>query len=202
MLFVRTGRRFELGSDLTIILELPSRDNTFRLKGRVVASRRASRDPVLPAGVEVEFGSTQRHTLQLVLDAAEGKKIEFSERRSRRIAYSVQVAYETDAGFVKEFTEDISEGGTFIKTDRQLPVGTLLECRLKPPGYFMGVKLKGRVAWVSKQEQPAGMGIEFIFTSHRQRKKVQDICRKLAHELAAAVERGVAAFGRRDSSRD
>lgn len=202
VLFVRTGRRFELGSELTIVLELPSRDKMFRLKGRVVASRRALRDTALPAGVEVEFGSAQRHTLQLVLDAAEGKKIEFSERRARRIAYSIQVAYETDAGFVREFTEDISEGGTFIRTERHLPVGSMVECKLKPPGYLMGVKLKGRVAWVSTQGQPVGMGLEFLFSSERQRKKIQELCRKLAHELAAAVERGVAAFKERDLNHD
>lgn len=198
VLFVRTGRRFELGTQLTVVLELPSRDKIFRLKGRVVASRRASRDPVLPAGVEIEFGSMQRHALQLVLDAAEGKQIEFSERKSRRIPYSVQVVYETDAGFVKEFTEDISEGGTFIMTQQQLPVGTMIECRLKPPGYLMGVKLKGRVAWVSKEGQSAGMGIEFLFSSERQRKRIKDLCSKLAHEITTAIQRGMDAFKKKE----
>jgi len=66
-----------------------------------------------------------------------------------------------------------------------------VECRLKPPGYLMGLKLKGRVAWVKKTGRPKGMGVEFIFASERQRKKVREVVKKLVAEHTRKVKKKV-----------
>ncbi len=200
VLFVFTGRRFALAEGVTVIVEFPSKKRSFRLRGKVIASRRGSKNPPFPAGVEVEFGSDQRRILQMVFDCAEGKSVDFVDRKSRRVPCSVEVGYSTDAGFVREFAEDISEGGTFIRTRRKLPVGTEMECKLKPPGYLLGVKLRCRVAWVADGGSPRGMGVEFVFDSERQRKKIGVLVKRLAAECADQLERGIKAFRERDRS--
>jgi type IV pilus assembly protein PilZ len=200
VLFIETGRKLILGESVVVTVEFPSRRQSFRLQARVVTARRGSREPPLAAGVEVEFLSGQQHRIQMLLDCAEGKQIDFKDRFAKRVPGEVEVGYQSDAGFVREFTEDISEGGTFIRTQRKLPVGTELRCKLKPPGYLLGVKLMCRVAWVADQGSPRGMGLEFIFTSERQRKKICGIVQDLARKHQEVLERGVKAFKERDRS--
>lgn len=200
ILFVKTGRRFKLGQELTVVIDFPAERRNFRLRGQVVSARRGSKEPPLPAGIEVAFPSGQNHTVQMVLDHASGKQVDFVHRKTKRVPCSVEVNYRTDQGFVREFAEDLSEGGTFIRTDEIFAVGTEIQCKLKPPGYLLGVKLRARVAWVSRTKDPKGMGLEFLFESERQRKKVSEVCRRLAEEHSAKVERSVQAFRKRDKS--
>jgi type IV pilus assembly protein PilZ len=188
VLFVETGRQPELAEQVLVVIEFPAEQRSFRLQGKVIARRRSSRES-LPPGAHVEFLADENRTLQMVLDHAQGKAIDFIDRRGQRMPCSFVVSYRSDAGFVSEFAEDIGEGGTFIRTENIFEIGTEVECRLKPPGYLMGLKLKGRVAWVKKTGQPKGMGVEFIFRSERQRKKVREVVKKLVSEQTRQVKR-------------
>ncbi|NMB73670.1 MAG: TIGR02266 family protein [Myxococcales bacterium] len=194
VLFVETGRRFELAEPVLLTVEFPAERRSFRLQGKVISRRRGSQEPPLPPGVEVEFYSEENRTLQLVLDHAAGKAVDFVDRRSHRMPCSFVVTYGRDDQFVREFAEDISEGGSFIRTDRLFPVGTVVECKLKPPGYLLGLKLWARVAWVKATGQPRGMGLEFLFETERQRKKVRDIVQKLQRQHAEQLDRTVRGF--------
>jgi len=58
-------------------------------------------------------------------------------------------------------TDDLSEGGLFIKTDSPLPVGTDLALRLEIDGFDL--PLRGVVRWVREEAaggRPSGMGIK------------------------------------------
>ena len=188
VLFIETGRQMELAEQVLVVIEFPAEKRSFRLQGKVIARRRSSRES-LPPGAHVEFPADENPTLQLVLDHAEGKEIDFIDRRGKRMPCSFVVSYRSDEDFVREFAEDIGEGGTFIRADDIFEVGTEVECRLKPPGYLMGLKIKGRVAWVKKTGQPKGMGVEFIFASERQRKKVREVVKKLVAEQTRQVKK-------------
>jgi type IV pilus assembly protein PilZ len=187
--FVETTRRLEIAEQVTVVVEFPTDHRSFRLNGKVVARRRGSREPVLPPGVEVEFPADENQTLQLILDHSEGKTINFVDRRSRRMACSFVVSYGRNDEFVREFAEDIGEGGTFIRTEQLLPVGTRVLCKLKPPGYLLGVRLWGRVAWLKTTGQPKGMGVEFIFSNERQRKKIREIVHRLILQRSKQIEK-------------
>ncbi len=194
VLFVETNRRMRLNETVTILLEFPTRGCTYRMRGRVVTSRRAGAAGSLPPGVQVEFSYDQFKTMHMVLDCAEGKMVDFVQRTNQRMPCQFEVSYRSNAGFVREFADDISEGGSFIRTDRPFPAGTEVECKLKPPGYLLGVKLRGRVVWVQPTGDMKGMGIEFIFDSERQRNKVKEVVRKLSVERGRQLERTVDAF--------
>jgi Tfp pilus assembly protein PilZ len=60
----------------------------------------------------------------------------------------------------------------------------LVECKLKPPGYLLGIKLRSRVAWVKSSGRPHGMGLQFLFDSERKRNKLKRIINKLSIELS------------------
>jgi uncharacterized protein (TIGR02266 family) len=197
--FVPTARHLELGEELNLLLDFPSARRHFRLRARVIARRIASSGTAIPAGVELEVGSDQLHVLQLALDCAAGKSVDFVDRRSRRVPCEVVVEYRTDQGFVRDFAEDISAGGTFLRTERLFPVGTQLEVKLKPPGYLLGVRLRARVAWVKTFGRPRGMGLEFVFSGDRQQAKVARIVERLSSEHARSLTEGLRPFRGRSS---
>ena len=143
----------------------------------------------------------QKWYLQMVLDHAAGKDVEFTDRSTRRIPCSLEISYRHDRDLVQEFAEDISEGGTFIRTERIYPVGTEVECKLRPPGYLVGIKMRGRVAWVAETGEPRGMGIEFKFESARQKRRLQELLKKLAADRDREVRRKMETLRRGDRFR-
>ena len=179
VLFVETGRRLQLAEQILVVVEFTGQKRSFRLHGKVVARRRASRELPRPPGVQVEFPGEEDQTLRLILDHAQGKEVAFVDRSSQRMPCSFEVSYRRDEDFIKEFAEDIGEGGTFIRTINLFVVGTEVECKLKPPGYLMGIKVKGKVAWVLKRGSMKGMGLQFVFDTEKQKRKIKNLVKKL-----------------------
>jgi type IV pilus assembly protein PilZ len=88
--------------------------------------------------------------------------------------------------FFSDYTKNISKGGTFIKTERPLKVGTEFVFRLKIPALAEAVEIKGRVAWVNtdgEMQRPEvedrGMGIRFVYDNDGQRAKFERIVEDL-----------------------
>ena len=183
VLFMPTDQPVKLGEHVKLVVKFPTEERIFWLNGTVIGRRvAASGIPPLPAGIEIEIERDAHRSLQMLLDHAGGKQVYLKERRSQRLSCSFVVTYREDKDFIQEFTADLGEGGTFIRTEKILPVDTEVECRLKPPGHLLGIKLKGRVAWVRKRGQPIGMGIEFMFVNERRRKKLRDLVEKLVSD--------------------
>lgn len=186
VLFMPTDQRAELGERVKLVVKFPTEERIFWLNGTVIGRRVASSGiPPLPAGIEIEIERDAHRSLQMLLDHAGGKQVYRKERRNQRLACSFVVTYRQDKDFIQEFTADLGEGGTFIRTEKILPVDTEVECRLKPPGHMLGIKLKGRVAWVRNRGQPKGMGIEFMFVNSRKRKKLSDLVERLVSDRDA-----------------
>ncbi|MEL6544837.1 MAG: TIGR02266 family protein [Myxococcota bacterium] len=94
-----------------------------------------------------------------------------SERRDDpRAPIELKVEYKKMNTFFADYTKNISKGGTFIKTERPLPVGTEFLFKLTLPKRERPFELKGEVIWTNKRDevqnpevQAMGMGIRFIF---------------------------------------
>jgi len=183
VLFMPSDQGIDLGEKVKLVIKFPTEERIFWLNGTVIGRRVASSGiPPLPAGIEIEIERDMHRSLQMLLDHAGGKQVYRKERQNQRLACSFVVTYRQDKDFIQEFTADFGEGGTFIRTENFLSEDTEVECRLKPPGHMLGIKLKGRVAWVRKRGQPKGMGIEFMFVNPRKRKKLRDLVEKLVAE--------------------
>ena len=89
-------------------------------------------------------------------------------RRARRAPIQLKVEYRRLNGFFADYTRNLSRGGTFIRTDRPLPVGTVFEFQLLVPHLDAPLSVRGEVSWIVTPEQsPAagkepGMGIRFL----------------------------------------
>lgn len=89
---------------------------------------------------------------------------EEEKRRDAREPVTLFVEYEGADDLVGDFTENLSTGGTFVATNRVLPIDTRVQLVLSFPGLLEPIAIEGKVRW--KRDEPgdegeAGVGIEF-----------------------------------------
>src|SRR3954467_14234988 len=96
-------------------------------------------------------------------------------RDAMRHPIELKVEYKRLNTFFADYTRNISKGGTFIRTDRPLQIGTEFVFALSIRNVADPLRLRGRVRWVvvpddATEEQPAGMGIEFLYENDAERR--------------------------------
>ena len=122
------------------------------------------------------------------------------ERRSDpRHPIELKVEYKRLNAFFADYTKNISRGGTFIQTDKPLPVGTEFVFKLYVPTLEEPLRIRGRVKWVVEAEaaegvpqgqaeggRPAtqaggapGMGIRFVYSTDDERRQVERAVERL-----------------------
>lgn len=128
--------------------------------------------------------------------ATEGERVsdpELADRGDRRSQergpISLRVDYKRLNSFFADYTKNISRGGTFIRTDRPLEIGTefIFELGVPVTDADMGdgkLRLSGVVKWVvgsgeATEEQPAGMGIRFVFADTDEEERLGIFVEKL-----------------------
>jgi len=86
------------------------------------------------------------------------------KRRETREPVTLFVEYEGADDLIGDFTENLSSGGTFVATNRQLPIGTSIQLVLSFPGLLEPISIEGTVRWTRAggAEGDAGAGIEFL----------------------------------------
>lgn len=109
-------------------------------------------------------------------------------RRNARAPIELKVEYKRLNTFFADYTKNISRGGTFIGTDKPLPVGTEFVFALGVPNMPEPLRLRGKVIWTTPAEDatkanPAGMGIEFQYDSGEREEKEAAVERLMAAEL-------------------
>jgi type IV pilus assembly protein PilZ len=105
-------------------------------------------------------------------------------REGARTAIELKVEYKRLNTFFADYTRNISKGGTFIRTDKPLDIGTEFVFALGIPNLPEPVRLRGRVVWTTPPERatdssPAGMGIRFQYTSVEERQQTEAVVEQL-----------------------
>ena len=86
---------------------------------------------------------------------------EDEKRRDTREPVTLFVEYEGADDLVGDFTENLSTGGTFVATNRELPVGTRVNLVLSFPGLLEPISIEGIVRWTRQEGGDGGAGLEF-----------------------------------------
>jgi uncharacterized protein (TIGR02266 family) len=87
---------------------------------------------------------------------------EGERRSSQREALTLKVEYDDAAELVADYTENISQGGTFIQTARELVEGTTVRLILSFPGLLRPLPLTGVVKWTrTYPPEQRGVGVAF-----------------------------------------
>jgi len=107
-------------------------------------------------------------------------------RDSGRAMIEIPITYTHSNTFFYDYINNISLGGTFIRTQNSLPVGTRFRFIIKLPDQEEELSLKAEVVWVREREErvqnnilPQGMGIKFIFDTEGEQKDFSERIEKL-----------------------
>ena len=110
-------------------------------------------------------------------------------RKATRIPIELRVEYKKMNTFFSDYTKNISKGGTFIKTDKPLKVGTEFLFKLQLPSMNEPIDIRGQVVWVNAEgalQRPEipdkGMGIRFIWDTPSARQHFEDMVGKMMRE--------------------
>jgi type IV pilus assembly protein PilZ len=112
----------------------------------------------------------------------------WSDRRSSpRHHITLRVDYKRMNTFFADYAKNISKGGTFIRTNKPLDIGTEFMFVLSIPGQAEQLQLRGEVMWTvdesqATEERPPGMGIRFRFKDDSERQDLEDFVEKLMSE--------------------
>ncbi len=119
------------------------------------------------------------------------------ERRANaRVPVELQVAYRNLNGFFADYTKNISRGGTFIPTSKQVELGTVFRFRLVVPGRAEPFEIEGVVVHNGTAGGEAGVGIRFQWDDDEARRSFEDVVeRMLASSFGEDVARKLLARG-------
>jgi uncharacterized protein (TIGR02266 family) len=102
-------------------------------------------------------------------------------RRDPREPITLKVEYAGAGELVGDYTENISAGGTFVLTDRELPEGIEVKLVLSFPGLLRPLPLAGRVKWArSAGGQQRGVGIAFDRDDAEAAARIDEVVQRIA----------------------
>jgi type IV pilus assembly protein PilZ len=104
------------------------------------------------------------------------------QRTEARSPIELKVEYERMNTFFYDYTRNISRGGTFVRSEDPLPIGTRFLLKLLIPTLEQPLQLEGEVRWTRPPGDPAGepgMGIRFLFPDDNARAVVDAAVEKL-----------------------
>ena len=103
------------------------------------------------------------------------------------------VDYDGADDLVGDYTENLSTGGTFIHTERELEIGTEVQLVLSFPGLVHPIPIDGQVRWArgSQREDEPGIGIEFVRMDTDSRARLEEVIQAIARRDPSYVGRVV-----------
>ncbi|MGB9600718.1 MAG: TIGR02266 family protein [Myxococcota bacterium] len=112
-------------------------------------------------------------------------------RGTERVPVEIPITYTHINTFLHDYINNISLGGTFIKTSNFLPIGTRLRFVIRLPQRDEELSLNAEVVSVREKEEvvkgsilPQGMGLKFIYDSEEEERRFcEKIDRILRKEL-------------------
>jgi type IV pilus assembly protein PilZ len=108
-----------------------------------------------------------------------------NRRSDDRSAIELKVEYKRLNAFFADFTKNISKGGTFIRTNKPLDIGTEFLFKLYVPRLDEPLQIRGEVRWIVTEDQVGdshdapGMGIRFIYEDDGERAAIEGVVEKL-----------------------
>lgn len=144
---------------LSVRVRRPARQ--FELSGQIAwARRKGSRQ--LHESFGVDFLEADHPTVDRMLAFARNEVLAEATRLEQRVQVELPIKLIHRDVSRRERLADLSHGGAFVRTWDPLDVDEVVELVVRAPSTLFSVHLKGRVAWVRRVGNAAGMGIEFF----------------------------------------
>lgn len=100
-------------------------------------------------------------------------------RRNQRFDAIFKVTYDSFSNFYKDYTINISKGGTFIITEQDFNIGDKIKINLSFPKLLETLPMEAEVMWtfedISDNFVKKGIGVKFIFKSDYHKRKFEKL---------------------------
>ncbi|HEY4717278.1 MAG TPA: TIGR02266 family protein [bacterium] len=183
-IFIKTINPLPYETNVMVTLVLPD-TNKIDLAGRVVYILKEDDAKVLgrSPGIGIQFVDVptelSKKLEEFIEKMKEKETIEFEEKREHeRVRAEIKLTFKTIDGFIQRYTEDISKGGIFIKTNNPLPFDARVNIIFVLPDSSQ-IELPGRVVYILDEEEAKttlhnpGMGVQFMDVPAEVNKKVE-----------------------------
>ena len=102
-------------------------------------------------------------------------------RSEKRQEVHVTVSHESIYSLRQDEVTNISNGGLFLRTDRPLPVGTILYMSINAGLADGPFNIVGKVAWIrpTGESEPAGMGVSFLPLEPKEQRRLAEYLAKV-----------------------
>lgn len=105
-----------------------------------------------------------------------------TQRTHERVKVAVEVSMHTEHNFYTGLTENISEGGLFIATYENLPIGTTIDVELGLPDH-PPIQSRAQVRWMREHSEftedvSPGVGVQFIDLGDDERRAIEAFLQK------------------------
>jgi uncharacterized protein (TIGR02266 family) len=120
---------------------------------------------------------------------SEAEELPPSSRRSTlRVPSHLGVRFETAAGFYKAYLRNISEGGVYIATERELTLGNRFHITLEVKELEAELLLHVEVVWVNKNPSPGsgldpGVGVAWLDLPPEDKVRIKALVHSALDEL-------------------
>lgn len=96
---------------------------------------------------------------------------EDQRRQHQRVDLVLRVEYADAQNYFAEWTENLSAGGLFVRTERMFEKGDSVQLLLSFPGLLSPAAVEGHVVWIRAATQllPRGVGVEVVGDNARRR---------------------------------
>jgi uncharacterized protein (TIGR02266 family) len=140
-----------------------------QVAANAAAALPADMTPTRPVPETIPDDFFQRETLP---------ETEVEHRATPRASLVVELHLASDSHFFSGLSGDISEGGVFVSTYRDLATGTPVDLEFSLPGSDRVVHAKGEVRWhrSASPEVPPGVGIAFDELGDEDRALIHRFC--------------------------
>jgi uncharacterized protein (TIGR02266 family) len=99
---------------------------------------------------------------------------EFTSRKQDRVQKTLSLSFKDPQSFVKAYTDNISKGGLFLRTERPLKEGEQFLLKLQLPELSEPMEINCESVWTREQsdteKRPSGMGVKFCEMTARDNK--------------------------------
>lgn len=112
------------------------------------------------------------------------------KRLQPRIPLVLRVEYADQAGALRDCTENLSAGGIFIRTDKDMRVGERVNLHVSFPGLLEPMSITGEVAWVRPTglSLPRGVGVRIPDDRPDDKARLEALFQKLEQASGPAPE--------------
>jgi len=108
-------------------------------------------------------------------------------RKHKRVDIIFKVDYDSREEFVADYASNASGGGLFIATTKPFQPGDQISFSISLPGLLEPILCRGEVRWsrspeIADRNNPAGIGVAFLFESEEEAAQMRNLMDRLSRE--------------------